>query len=422
MKMKAKLKEQVDKVHMSTRLAFENMDTRSRVTQGIRIGTALASVVLIITLLAGAHNNPDNIYTVRLDTSKIDVSKGLFTALRNDLSHNEMLDGNFGAGLTSSEVIALSDYAEAQLAKAPDFITSSLYGWCSTTHDYKIQGDYLTSTDYTFKIANSSRTCSKPVNSYFFDYRSLLSQSHFEIILEYAYGFTGNNQKYIDYLRSQEKAAFAVPRLLIFVAVSQVALICLLFAYYNFKNDGTDISKLFAHISSGISLASFVACTVACVTMTVIYLRFRTDIHRELSPYGLKLHLGTAFFTILWFIFALCFLSMASWGGPTWCAPPPIELDDEVESQMAFLVNENSETDSGGLTSKPTRTSTKMSRKSNKSIKSKKSTFRQFTKEIGNNEHPTDRSVSPPNNFLTNEEEVVLKSNDTIFRSGTFRY
>lgn len=387
-----------------------NMDTKSRVTQAVRLISSFLSILLIIVLLVGAHNNPKSIYVVRLDTSKIDVSKGLFSAMRKSFSHNELLDDQFGAGLTSSEILILSQYAEKQVENAPDYITSSLYSWCRTSYSYKIQGNYLTGDSYSLKISNRTTYCSHPVNSYFFDYRSLLSQSHFEIILEYAYGDTGGNEKYIEYLKKRENMAYAGPKLLIFTAVSQLALIGLLLAYYSFKNDGTDISKLIGHISSGLSLASFITCAIACISTTVIYLQFKSSIRQELSPYGFTLKLGTTFFGLLWVIFSLVLLSMTSWGGPTWCAPPALEYDEDVESQMEmFLQNTRDEDETEAATAKPSKTSTKRFKFGKDKV---------TTAEV----EESDETTPSPSNFLTNEEEILLKSNDKIFRSGTFRY
>jgi len=391
---------------------FVNMDTKSRVTQAIRLTSAFLSIVLIIALLTGAYHNPGTLYIVKLETSKIDVSKGLFTALREDFAHNELLDDQFGAGLTSSEILTLSDYAENQVKNAPDFITSSLFGWCSTSYHYKIEGDYLTSDDFSFKVSDKTSKCSSPVLTYFFDYRSLLAQSHFEIILEYAYGDTGNNERYISYLQAREKLAHSAPNLLVFTAVSQFVLIGLLIAYYKVKDNGTDVPKLLAHVSSGLSLASFITCSTASIAMTVIYFQFRTDIHKELAAYGFNLRMGQLFFTLLWLSFGMSLLSMASWGGPTWCAPPsPIELDDELGSQIEmFLQPSESNYDIGNKPdAKPTRTSTK---------KSNLGKGRITSVEL----RDSDDTTPSPSNFLTNEEEVLLQSNDKIFRSGTFRY
>lgn len=409
--MKLKLKDAT----VSLRNMVANMDTKSRATQAIRMSSALLTIVLIIALLGGAYNRPGSVYVVRLDTSKIDVSKGLFTALRDDFSHNELLDDQFGAGLTSSEILVLSDYAQKQVENAPDYITSSLYSWCHTYYEYKIVGNYLTSNDYSLKIANSTSKCSAPVHSYFFDYRSLLSQSSFEIILEYAYGDTGNNHQYYQYLKTRQRVAFSAPGLLIFTAVSQFALLGLLIAYYKFKGNGTDIPKLIAHISSGLSLASFITCAVASIALTVIYLQFKTDIHRELSAFGFSLHLGTTFFALLWVIFCAALFSMVSWAGPTWCAPPsPIELDEDVESQMEmFYVPSNAREETGEYSDADTTKSKLISSKKFKLTKDKATTA-----EV----EDLDRRTPSPSHFLTNEEEILLKSNDKIFRSGTFRY
>lgn len=391
---------------------FRDMDTRSRVTQAIRLFSAFLSILLTIVLLVGSYRNPNNFFLVKLNTSTIDVSKGLFSALQNDFSSNELLNDKFGAGLTSSEVLILAEYAEEQVKDAPDVIKSSLYSWCYTSFNYKINGDYLTSDDYTFKISNASTTCSKPVSSYFFDYRSLMSQAHFEIILEYAYGDTGTNRKYLDYLNRRVKIAHAAPNLLVFTAASQFVLLFLLGTYYRFKNSGTDIPKLLAHISSVLSLVSFITCAVACISLTVIYLQFRGDIHSELSAYGFSLHMGVTFFTIMWIIFCMVLLSMTSWGGPTWCAPPsPIQIDDD-DSQMEMFLHRTqfrSEDDAELETdSKP-----------------KKSLFKRQNHAKGNvvtTELDSEERTPSPDNYLTNEEEVLLKSNDKIFRSGTFRY
>ena len=114
---------------------FENLNALERLIQSIRLFSSVFIICLSLVLTVGALVNPKYLYMGKLNTSSVDIANGLLDVLKNSVESSRPTNINNGVGLTTSEILILTKYAEAQVNNVPQYITSSIYSWCATRYN-----------------------------------------------------------------------------------------------------------------------------------------------------------------------------------------------------------------------------------------------------------------------------------------------
>lgn len=320
-----------------------NLSPQERGLQVIRLLSAGAVILLIVAALVGSLLS-DKVYISRINCAHLDVSYGLYKSLRTLVSSSPSLlaqENSAGvypmdSSLTNSEITVLTNYAESQVANAPQYTFTSMWRWCygnyNTTHVLVKDGKY------TFKKHNDVIKCSSNVREYVFDYRGELTDIGLDSILAYAYQTsTYEDLAYLKATAARNAKYKRVPGAIIFAAVSQAVLLLLTYVVYLDMGADKRTQKqqtFIMNILAVISLASFLALTIGVGFMTAILLDVRLEVHKSLNDFGVSFHLGKVWFCILWAATIMSLVSTASWTLPLWCANPPEDYDEELEAGL----------------------------------------------------------------------------------------
>lgn len=279
----------------------------------------------------------NNVYIARIDCAHLDVSYGLYKSLRNSVSLTpSILDdsSNYAfpvdSSLTNSEIAILTEYAESQVADAPQYITTSLWSWC--------YGNYNI-TKYTDKHGkvhnyrnNDVMVCQRGPSEYVFDYRQELELLGLGSILAYAFQTRKyDDANYAELVKARHLQYRLVTPLLIFGGATQLGIIVFTLVLYSNRGKEQDLTKVpefLLHIMSVVNVFSFLGFAISSGVVTHLLRTIRTEIGKTLGDFGISLHLGRVWFALLWLGVSFGTLAMLSWVLPIWCANPP---DDEYE-------------------------------------------------------------------------------------------
>lgn len=335
-------------------LPFKDLSIQARILQVIRLVTCFATIAFIIASLVSSLFSSD-VYMARVNCAHLDVSSGLYKSLRNSVSLSSSILGNsdsafpIDSSLTNSEIAILTDYAESQVANAPQYIVTSLWSWC--------YGNYNI-TQFTDKHGivhtrkhNDVVTCTKMQKGYVFDYRNELETVGLQSILAYAYQTTKYDDQTYDVTVSKRHSRYKlVPSGLIFTGCSQF--VVLLFGYILYSNRGPekDLSKIPAfllNIIALISVASFLAVCISCGILVGLLTEIRSEIKQNLAEYGISLSLGGIWFLLLWLSFVFALFSALSWTFPLWCANPPDDFEEDEFEDTGYRSDNSFINDSG---------------------------------------------------------------------------
>ncbi|CUM65095.1 uncharacterized protein PRCAT00002720001 [Priceomyces carsonii] len=318
---------------------FQNLSPQGRLLQIFRILMGCAVIALTITAVVGPlfiHQ----LYAARINCAHLDVSYGLYKSLRNSVSLNpSVLDEletsqlPVDSSLTNSEIAILTEYAESQVADAPQYILSSLWSWCYGNYNTTLYYDKYGVLKY--KKHDDVLVCQRTNSRYVFDYRKDLQDIGLESILAYAFQSSDvEDKKYDKKVAARRNKVKLAPSALIFCASSQTAILILTYFLYLKRGDSRDLSgasKIFLNVVSLLSIASFISIAIVCGIMTRILIQVRREVSKNLTDFGVSLHLGEIWFSLIWSAFIFSMLSMASWALPLWFANPP---DDVYEEDM----------------------------------------------------------------------------------------
>jgi hypothetical protein len=234
--------------------------------------------------------------------------------------------------LTNSEILILSQYAESQVASAPQYITSSLWYWCYG--NYNITTTVGSNGVRRIRRHDDILVCSSTGPRYPFSYYQVFNDVNLGAILAYAY--QGN---YLEESRQKEAIRHQTSRFnialsaSIFAVISQaVTLLLTLILYTNRKNQ-SDLKScpwFLVQIAGLLSVASCVSCFVGVGIFTNIVIIARHKIQNSLGSFGVSLHLGSAWFSLCWCGAGFCLLCMISWAVPLWCDNPEGDIEDSV--------------------------------------------------------------------------------------------
>lgn len=320
---------------------FTNLSKASRTLQLIRLFSSLFALLFIIfTLTIPLASN--SVYIARIDCAHLDVSYGLYKSLRNSVSltptfldDSNSYDFPVDSSLTNSEIAILTEYAESQVADAPQYITTSLWSWC--------YGNYNI-TRYTDKQGkvhslrnNDVVVCQKMPSAYVFDYREELELLGLGSILAYAFQTRKyDDANYARLVKTRHREFRMVTPLLVFGAATQLAIIIftlVLYANRGKERDLSSVPRFLLHIMSALTLASFLCISVSAGMITELLTSIKQEIEKTLSDFGISLHLGNVWYSLLWLGVSFSTLTMLSWVLPIWCANPP---DDEYEYEESY--------------------------------------------------------------------------------------
>lgn len=320
---------------------FTNLSKPSRTLQLVRlVSSFLALLFIIFTLTVPLADN--SVYIARVDCAHLDVSYGLYKSLRNSVSLTPtFLDDSdsyafpVDSSLTNSEIAILTEYAESQVADAPQYITTGLWSWCYGNYNIT---KYTDKQGKVHSIRNNDVTvCLHVPSAYVFDYRQELELLGLGSILAYAFQTRKyDDANYARLVKTRHREFRMVTPLLIYGAATQLAIIIftlVLYANRGKEQDLSSVPRFLLNIMSALTLASFLGIAVSAGMVTQLLTSIKLEIKKTLSDFGISLHLGNVWYSLLWLGVSFSTLAMLSWVLPIWCANPP---DDEYEDEESY--------------------------------------------------------------------------------------
>ncbi|CUS20180.1 LAQU0S01e00804g1_1 [Lachancea quebecensis] len=328
----------VRRVKKAVSRPFENLGALDRLIQYLRLGSSIMVVVFVMMLTLGALVSPSKIFIGKLNTCLVDIAQGLFDALQQSVEAKTANYVNNGVGLTTSEILILTEYTTSQVHSSPQYVVSSTYGWCRV--------DNRTSPTSNSTIGNHTQ-CHNVGSTYIFNYRELMKEIGLNAILEYTYGSLDgssyeSSKPYVEYMDRLETTKIRMVNLLYTVgSLHAVMLVCSLW-YYSVKGRSLSILKerILVHLISLISLVVCVCAMVSAVTLVTISIELRSRIQSELHYMGISYHLGKTWFTVLWLLAVFSCISCMVWSGLVWCIAE--KSTDSMESyELGILATAN---------------------------------------------------------------------------------
>lgn len=285
----------------------------------------------------------------RINCAHLDLADGLYKTLRNSITApvkvQEMTGGTYellGHSITTSELAILTQYAQENVAYAPQFITTSLWSYCFGYYDTYEETNK--DGEVVVKKKNQSLVCQDLV--YTFDYRGVLTQAGLEIIIAYAYDNADEDtdqedqedQDYENKVASRHHRFIMVRNSIIFACVSQLIVLGVSLVVYGNRNGEQDLSKtprILLHVIGLFSLASFASIMIGLGLVTRLLVITKQEVKSKLSDFGIVYYFGKTWFGLIWSSTLFALLSMCTWALPLWCANPefPLEDYDDYEDQ-----------------------------------------------------------------------------------------
>ncbi|ABN65947.2 predicted protein [Scheffersomyces stipitis CBS 6054] len=318
---------------------FKNLTVQERILQTLRLFAACSTIAYTIALL-GAPFLSNKIYLSRIDCAHLDVAYGLYKSLRNSVTVSPEVFEESGAAafpvdstLTNSEITLLSQYAESQVASAPQFIVTSLWSWCYGNYDSTQY--YNKYGEMKVKKHNVVMVCSDIPTEYVFNYREELQQIGLSSILAYAYQSANyEDEHYTDVVKLRHHRYNLVAAALTFCGASQLILLILMVIMYQTRGKEKDLSKHPQILNHLVALTSVASCISVCVGTGIIFTmlkQIQSEIAENLGDFGVTFHLGKAWFALLWLCTSFSVVSMLLWVLPLWCANPTDDYEEDLE-------------------------------------------------------------------------------------------
>ncbi|EDK47620.1 hypothetical protein LELG_05801 [Lodderomyces elongisporus NRRL YB-4239] len=322
--------------------SLKNLSKLERFLLFVRLASLCSAFVFgLVALIGPVFNN--GLYMTRINTAHLEVSNGLYNSLRNSVSSASSILGETDSGyapmgdsLTNSEIKLLTDYAEAQVAGAPQYCTSTLWTWCIGDYDtYNVIGR---NGKVVQKKKNEVLTCTKKTH-YTLDYRLQLEAMGLESILAYAYETQVlKNSQYDQAIDKRTNRLTLALNGVIFLCCAELVLLFSTLVIYSNRGNERDLSKIPNVVLHALAVVSVMACLSSIIGSSVItnlLLITKNEVSQKLDDFGVRFERGATWFTLLWFSTVCSIISMFSWGLPMWCANPPQEerrhkLEDSV--------------------------------------------------------------------------------------------
>ncbi|CEP61672.1 Ecm7p LALA0_S03e08196g [Lachancea lanzarotensis] len=319
---------------------FDNLSASSRLVQFCRLGSSILVIVFTMIVTVGALTLPDRLYMGQMKTSSIDIANGLFQFLQSSVESSTANYVSNGVGLTTSEILILTEYTALQSKSAPQYVVSSVYGWCEVENR---------TTVTTGPRAQNYTACIREGSDYIFDYRSLMKDVGLEVILDYAYGTPDGgtyetSPSYTRYMDSRRNTKERMVVLLYIVAVCQALVLALTLWYYSIKGRNLNQFKEFmlVHTISVLSLLVCICALVSAISLMVMNMELRSKINSELGVMGISYHLGGEWSAALWLVAIFSCISCANWSGLVWCITDnAVERDESYELGILASASES---------------------------------------------------------------------------------
>ncbi|KAL3238222.1 Ecm7p [Nakaseomyces bracarensis] len=320
---------------------FTNLNSLEMLVQWLRLISSVLIVIFNIIVVLGPLSSPRSLYMSKLDTFSADITQGLFDVLRTNMESSGSTNINNGVGLTTSELLILTEYTATQVKDAPQFITVSLYGRCDCT----FTTDELVGLDgKSYVVRNSTITCGciNVGSDYLFDYREVLSNLGLGIILDYAYSKDGSkmglSDAYSKYINSLKRRKISVTNLLYAVLASEILITALTLWYYSIKGRYLNVflERTLVHVISLLSFTVFICGLASIISLAWLNYKVQSRIKSELQAFGFSYHLGGTWFACLWMLAIFVSISCFVWSGLEWCIAENYEPYFE-ESNGIFL-------------------------------------------------------------------------------------
>lgn len=332
-------------------LISHRYSTKDALIQCARLLSPIVTI-LVIGILMFLPQVDTHFYMAKLDCTHVDVSNGLFSALKSSLNDPVSIKSDTSS-LSTSEILILSEYISEQVATAAQFLDTSMFGWCYGTYQSLEQFDSATNTFELVSFEQVVVTCSGYDKDYVFDYRGQLSKTGLDIILAYAYGSddttttTANyvaDAGYTEELKSRQSKFRAASSM--YYGCGLIEVLVLLIGYGHIiakrkcKLDDHKTSVIFNVVAVSALFASGLAFASTILLMFMMR-DIRRNVKTELGNFGISLHCQPAWFVAAWIIVAISVVSAFSWGGPIWCATET-PVDDAEEMHPLQLASRRS--------------------------------------------------------------------------------
>lgn len=331
-------------------VTISELNPFDRMMLWMRIITSMLIMIFVLILTACTAKYPASLYIGKLDTSSSDILRGLFDKLSTSVVGAKSSGINNGVGLTTSEIYLLTAYVDYQVQNVPQFITSSIYGQCSTWFSVN---DTVNVTGASSSAKNSVMTnkCQYIGPSYMLNYRDLLIELGLGIVLSYAYGYenedgtlNSDNPEAISfshYMIDAKNNKVKMVNLLYAVGILECVTFAIIIAFYIIRNNPNkqNKSRVLVHIISLLKLVIFICTVVVTVNFTIIVLNLRKKINNELDSFGFSFHIGIAWFVCIWLFVSFATVSCLVWTGFEWCITNPGSLEDKDENKLVIGID-----------------------------------------------------------------------------------
>lgn len=270
----------------------------------------------------------------------LNMAMGLYKSLLNTMydsgSHNlDVLP--LGGALTDSEIAIVSKYTQNQVSNAPQEILVGPNGWCLVSYFSAYTFDGVQSSHRE----NETTVCHNYNGIGQFNFAGLLLRNNLEIILAYS---SFDSELSLHHASEQNKRFHVMHIVSVLQLITQLAVLISTLLVYGNRSGAKDLSQvspLFLHIITLISMVAGLSMVVAAGVVTSQVNGLKSDIHKSVGAFGILMRRGHVFFSLLWLAFGFAMLGMFSWIVPHWLANPPkteyYQDDDENGNENETL-------------------------------------------------------------------------------------
>lgn len=323
---------------------FEGLPLLEKILVVVRLYFSIALFAYLLAVVV-APLSLSKAYIYRINCDNVDVANGLTQTLRNNVAKaGPRVIGvglPVGASLTMSEINLLSEYAENQVALAPQYVTNLL--WTECIGNYNILVSLNPQTHQRIYHRHDDVVKCSTKNTQVFDYRRALERIGLKAILAYAYPTPAfKDSAYVAQVRLRENRFHIVTLALIAAIILQfIAFVGMGLVYYKKPiTFGRFRSQWAFHIIGLFTLGLFIASTIAIAIATELVVEVRSQLRQSLGAFGFLLHMGGVWFAIFWLGEVHALILGLLWAMPLWCANPEDD-DGDDQSELVSLASES---------------------------------------------------------------------------------
>ncbi|KAK6201570.1 uncharacterized protein RJT21DRAFT_126728 [Scheffersomyces amazonensis] len=320
-----------------SRQLLRGMSTEQSILFLLRLFISLIASILLLTTIVSPFSNQSS-YVMKISCGHIDVQAGLSASLKHSLEYtnNPSSDSDysgipFDSSLTSSAIQLISQYSADAIEDAPQYITITLWNWCSTNYN-------ISSTNEKSRY-NEVSVCTKANQRTLVEYREILVEVGLSPILSYAFQ-TSNylDQSYTNASnRRHARYTFFVPGLATATGLQIIVLILVILLYLKDRTLRSKTSILVSNLVAIISLISFICLSLAVGLITSVIASIKAKFNTSLNSFGISVHSGRLWFSTLFVGLFINLISTLVWVIPLWCAnPSPEKTGIRISSRQTY--------------------------------------------------------------------------------------